>query len=592
MSKQNQPRISEWVEQINIGEVIGSRIALKKSGNSLVGLCPFHQDTKPSLSVSEQKKIFKCFVCGEAGNALSFVKKYDRLEFKQAVAKIAQETGLPNPLAQRKPQDTKPRLQDETQALAALQSFFQKSFPKSAIAAEFVASRKLSVASLERFQLGFAPNKQDQAAFLAQFEDKTLEQAGIITANKEPYFRNRFIFPIRDTSGKTIAFGGRAVYPDQTPKYLNSASSEIFQKKRHLYGLFEYLQDRQASDHLLVVEGYMDVVMLWQHGVTNAVASLGTALGEEQFKLLWRYRDTIVLCFDGDKAGEQAAKKAAERSLAVISTHKHVKLVFLPSGEDPDSYVQKVGKTGWRDFMDQAMPLSEFIAASLKSQETAEGKAEEFAKWNQELQKIPDPLLKNLLYQQLVEATGIRPKNQLDEQALEAPQTHQFMGREARYPFNQAKQQPQPIRKKIQAEKNLEERLIMIIGAILHRGLTESHREALEKLLSKLKPLAEKFPNIQKSIELFALLLAEGVNSSIPQLLAKCMYLGKTEPEIYLAAFEQQLIVEKGVEKGDFEVDVDKCINKIISYALQLVTRLQKQKKPLTARPKWLRVET
>ena len=592
MSKQNQPRINEWIEQINIGEVIGSRIGLKKSGNSLVGLCPFHQDTKPSLSVSEQKKIFKCFVCGEAGNALAFVKKYDRLEFKQAVAKIAQETGLKNPLAERKPQAAKPRLQDELEALRALQSFFQQSFPKSAIAAEFVESRKLSVASLERFQLGFAPSKQDQASFLAQFESKTLEQAGIITANKEPYFRNRFIFPIRDTSGKTIAFGGRAVYPDQNPKYLNSASSEIFQKKRQLYGLFEYLQDRQASDHLLVVEGYMDVVMLWQHGVTNAVASLGTALGEEQFKLLWRYRDTIVLCFDGDRAGEQAAKKAAQRCLAVISTHKHVKIVFLPSGEDPDSYVQKVGKTGWRDFILEAMPLSEFIAASLKSQETAEAKAEEFSKWNQELQKIPDPLLQNLLYQQLVEATGIKPKTQTDEQVLQAPQTQQFMDRQGGYKFNQASQQLQPTRKKIQAEKNLEERLRVIIGGILHRGVKESNHKQLESLLSKLKALEEKFPNIQKPIELFALLLAEGGNSSIPQLLAKCLYLGKTEPEIYLAAFEQQLIIEKGVLKEDFEVDVDKCINKIISYALQLITRLEKKKKPLSARPKWLRVET
>ncbi len=360
--------ITELLDRIDIVDVIAPRINLKKAGRDYQALCPFHAENTPSFTVSPHKQFFHCFGCGKHGSAIGFLMEYEGLDFLDAVESLAQMAGVEVPRSgSRTSADKHTNLYAITDKARRL---FQNNLQNNVQAREYVRRRGLSEKTIETFQIGSAPDAWDYLlrAF-SPAEEPLLMSAGLITRNDSgkvyDKFRHRLIFPIHDRRGRVIAFGGRAIGDEHMPKYLNSPETPLFHKGRELYGL-HLARKHGNSRAVLVVEGYMDVVALHQHGLPNAVATLGTATTPEQVALLMRYFDTVVFCFDGDKAGRKAAWKAMESALPQYRDDKSLKFVFLPQGEDPDSYVNTHGAEAFQRLVGEAMSLSDWLLQGLK----------------------------------------------------------------------------------------------------------------------------------------------------------------------------------------------------------------------------------
>jgi DNA primase len=373
-----QAFIDEVVSRSDIVEIIGARVPLKKSGREFKACCPFHSEKSPSFWVSPAKQFYHCFGCGVHGTVIGFLMQYEKMEFLDAVADLAQRAGLEVPREAQAARD--PGSVDLHEVMGRASRFFEQNLADSSRAHEYVKRRGLDAKTMANFALGYAPDSWDSLLkrFGAHEEDRQrLFQVGLIlerdtrggerTAGFYDRFRDRLMFPIRDGRGRVIGFGGRIIDQGE-PKYMNSPETPLFHKGRELYGLYEARQARADLKRLLIVEGYMDVVRLHQAGIAYAVATLGTATTQEHLHKIFRITSEVVFCFDGDRAGRQAAWRALENALGLAHDGREIKFMFLPDGHDPDTLVAEEGGAGFEARLKNALPLSEYLIEHLRQQ--------------------------------------------------------------------------------------------------------------------------------------------------------------------------------------------------------------------------------
>lgn len=383
--------IQDLLTRVDILEIIGSRIQLKKSGANFWACCPFHSEKTPSFSVNPAKQFFHCFGCGRTGSAISFLMEYSGLTFPEAIEDLAQSIGLTVPhegslISGQNRESKRQRTLALTEIMELASQFYRKELRKSELAIHYLKERGLTGEIAAKFGLGYAPDSWTPLHYcFEQYMAKELVDAGLVidkskdngsTQNgRYDRFRRRIMFPIRNERGQVIAFGGR-VLNDEEPKYLNSPETSLFSKGSELYGLFEARLAIREAQYALVVEGYMDVVALSQLGFSQVVATLGTACTEMHVRKLFRYTDKIIFSFDGDNAGRHAAKRAMESSLGLVNDEKQVAFLFLPSDHDPDSFIRSKGTEAFAEQVKHAEPLSEFLLAEILDEadlETMEG---------------------------------------------------------------------------------------------------------------------------------------------------------------------------------------------------------------------------
>jgi DNA primase len=423
--------IDELLARSDIVEIVGARVPLKKQGREYSARCPFHDERSPSFTVSPTKQFYHCFGCGAHGTAISFLMNYDRLEFLDAVDELAKRAGL------EVPRDTRQRnengdTRDIFSALEAASTFFRRQLAQSDKARGYVEKRGIATEIVERYGIGYAPDGFSSLRDALGTDPRRmqlLERGGLFSKNDKGHvydkFRDRLMFPIHDRRGRVIAFGGRVIDPEDSPKYLNSPETALFHKGRELYGLWQAKQANARLERLIVVEGYMDVVALAQYGVSQAVATLGTATTPEHAELLFRNAPDVYFCFDGDRAGRSAAWKALESVLPRMKDGRQALFLFLPEGEDPDSLVRKEGIAGFDAHLHAATPLSEFFFAHMSADvnlSSLDGKARLAERCKPLLAQIPDGAFGDLMQQRLVELTGVGAR-------ASAPQVHVPMQR-------------------------------------------------------------------------------------------------------------------------------------------------------------------
>jgi len=358
--------IEEIKSRCSIVDVIGRHVVLKKAGNNYKGVCPFHNEKTPSFVVSDTKQIFTCFGCGASGDVIEFVKRYHNLDFQGAVEKLAAEYGIELKKNQYDKESKKAIYYDINREAA---TFFYRSFTRTANPGiEYMKKRGMDAATLKKFGIGYADEKWDSLYrhFMEKGTDiKLLLELGLISQSKGRYYdkyRNRVMFPIINTRGKVIGFGGRAI-ADQTPKYLNSPESSVFLKKNNLYGLNSARQDINKEDYAILVEGYMDVISLYKSGIKNVSASLGTALTESQASMLKRYTDHIILSYDADEAGQAATLRGMD---ILHRMGCKVKVLHIPDGKDPDEFIKKNGKDAFLQLVKKALPFASYKIQKLR----------------------------------------------------------------------------------------------------------------------------------------------------------------------------------------------------------------------------------
>ncbi|MFB9866483.1 DNA primase [Vreelandella sulfidaeris] len=414
--------IDDLLGRVDVVEVVGERVQLKKAGRNYSGLCPFHQEKTPSFTVSADKQFYHCFGCGANGNALRFLMEYDKLPFPEAVEQLAGRLGIDvpregadDPRAQQREQKRK----EGVNLLELSASFYRErlKMQEGQSAQRYLLGRGLSEEVIKSYGIGYAPGGWE--ALKQHLSERGINESvqveyGLLihredTGRTYDRFRDRVMFPIRDLRGRTIAFGGRVMGDDQ-PKYLNSPETPVFHKGRELYGLFEARQASNKLEQLVMVEGYMDVVALAQYGIHNAVATLGTATTEDHLTRLFRLVSRVVFCFDGDRAGRQAASRALETALPQMIDGREARFLFLPEGDDPDTLVRREGSQAFQDRVTCAMPLSEFLfeqAAQGRDLNTVEGRERFASQVLEALNKVPDGMLKSLLLESLAQRSGL-----------------------------------------------------------------------------------------------------------------------------------------------------------------------------------------
>ncbi len=420
--------IDDLLARVDIVEIIEQRVPLKKQGRDWSARCPFHDERSPSFTVSPAKQFYHCFGCGAHGSAIKFLMDYDRLEFVDAVEDLAARVGLkvPHDAGRRAPQE------DSTDLYALLgncTTFYQRELAKNEKARAYFQSRGLDAAIIERFQLGYAPEGWESlktALGTSAQRIALLEKSGMLTSGergkKFDRFRDRVMFPIQDRRGRVIAFGGRILAKtDEGPKYLNSPETPLFHKGRELFALWQVRQTHSKIPRLIVVEGYMDVIALFQHGITQAVATLGTATTRDHAELLFRNCADVYFCFDGDRAGRSAAWRAVESVLPRMRDGRQAFFLFLPDGEDPDSIVRKEGHDGFEQRLKNTTPLSEFVFSELGHEvnlATLDGKARLAERARPLLSQIPDGAFRDLMLGELDRIANVRIR--IDAQPVEA----------------------------------------------------------------------------------------------------------------------------------------------------------------------------
>ena len=405
--------IQELLHRVDVVDLIDAYVPLKKAGANFAACCPFHNEKSPSFTVSPSKQFYHCFGCGAHGSAIGFLMEYSGLGFIDAIRELANRVGLQVPDEDlRRPQDG-PQINALTEVMARAARYFYEQLKHSPKAVTYLKERGVSGEIAQKFGIGYAPDGwQNLAAAFDDYAAVELQQAGLVIKNEQgrlyDRFRDRVMFPIMNQKGEVIAFGGR-VLGEGEPKYLNSPETPLFEKGREVFGLPQARAALREKDAAVVVEGYMDVVALAQHGVGNAVATLGTATTATHVQKLMRQVDRIVYCFDGDAAGRKAAWRALENSLEALPEQKSIGFVFLPDGEDPDSYVRSFGTEAFERLMRQATPLSEFLLRELASHcdmTSAEGRSKLVAEAKPLLTRLQTPLLRLQLVKRLAEASG------------------------------------------------------------------------------------------------------------------------------------------------------------------------------------------
>lgn len=431
--------IDTLLARVDIVDVIDRRVSLKKAGQNYQACCPFHNEKTPSFTVSPTKQFYHCFGCGAHGTALGFLMEYEHMSFPDAVAALAQDVGLPIPESVQDSDRPKPppALWD---ALEQAAQFYRQQLKSSPRAIDYLKQRGLTGTIAARYGMGYAPD--DWSPLKQVFNDYSadaLAASGLVIDNERSRydrFRDRIMFPIKNIKGQIVGFGGRVLDKGE-PKYLNSPETPLFHKGSELYGLFEARAAIKAAGRAIVVEGYMDVVALAQHGVEFAVAALGTATTPIHVRTLLRHTDRLIYAFDGDNAGRKAAWRALENSLEALQDGKEISFLFLPEGEDPDSTIRAHGQAAFLRLLDHdTLPLSAFLVRELASGlklDTQEGRASLLKQAKPLLEKITAPMLGSLIQRQIAELAHV-PANELTQMGVKPTIARQAPPRPTRRP--------------------------------------------------------------------------------------------------------------------------------------------------------------
>ncbi|MCB1750720.1 MAG: DNA primase [Gammaproteobacteria bacterium] len=408
--------IDELLNRVDIVDLINSRLPLKKGGKDYQACCPFHDEKTPSFTVSREKQFYHCFGCGAHGSAVGFLMEYEQMDFVEAIEELAVREGLQVPREEGQSQGPDYRPLYATLEKAAL--FYRnqlRTHPEARRAVDYLKLRGLSREVVAEFGIGFAPSGYHNLMNLANGDAEELKRlwvTGMTTESDEgrryDRFRERIMFPIRNHRGDFIGFGGRLL-GEGKPKYLNSPETPVFHKGKELYGLYEARKSVRQLDHLLVVEGYMDVVALAQFGIRNVVATLGTATTTDHLQRLFRAVPEVVFCFDGDRAGRDAGWKALAIALPLMRDGREARFLFLPQGEDPDSLVRQEGVEAFRRRIQTAVPLSRFLFDHLAGQSdtnSAEGRVKLAERAKPLLNQLPEGLFRRMMYRKLSEKVG------------------------------------------------------------------------------------------------------------------------------------------------------------------------------------------
>jgi DNA primase len=417
------------LSRVDVVEVVGRHVELKKAGINHKGLCPFHGEKSPSFIVSPSRQTYHCFGCGVHGDALRFLMEHSGMGFLDAVRDLAQQVGMTVPEDDSSPQEReraaaqKQRQATLSEVLAKAATHYRQQLKDSPRAVAYLKGRGLSGQVAARFGMGYAPDGwRGLASVFPRYDDPLLEESGLVIsqngdsgdeADRKRYdrFRDRVMFPIRSVQGEVIGFGGRVLDKGE-PKYLNSPETPVFVKGRELYGLFEARSALRQKGYVLVVEGYMDVVALAQLGFPNAVATLGTACTAEHVQKLFRFTDSVVFSFDGDAAGRRAAGRALEAALPHATDTRTIRFLFLPTEHDPDSYVREHGEEAFEQCVKQAVPLSRQLlqaAGEGCDLDTAEGRAHMLANARPLWSALPDGALKRQVLAELAQLARLEP---------------------------------------------------------------------------------------------------------------------------------------------------------------------------------------
>ncbi len=406
----------DLLNRVDIVEVVSRYVQLKKGGANYLGLCPFHGEKTPSFSVSPAKQFYHCFGCGVHGNAIGFLMAYAALGYVDAIKELASSVGMQLPEFKPRTKEEIAREERQTDLYAVMEKamdFYRAELKTAPRAIEYLKGRGLTGEIAARFRIGYAPDDwQGLKKIFPEYEDKSLVECGLVIENegkRYDRFRDRVMFPILNARGAVIGFGGRVIGEGE-PKYLNSPETPLFEKGREVYGLVQAREAIHASGRALVVEGYMDVVALAQFDVGYTVATLGTATTPVHVSKLLRLADELVFSFDGDAAGRKAAWRALEVSLPLATDSKPIKFLFLPDGEDPDSFVRRHGKDAFEKLVRESQTLSEFLLGELQSQSNlavAEGRSQFLSAAKPHIQKIEAPALKLQILKEAARLAGV-----------------------------------------------------------------------------------------------------------------------------------------------------------------------------------------
>ncbi|MBL1319686.1 MAG: DNA primase [Methylophaga sp.] len=405
--------IDDLLTRVDIVDVVDVRVPLKKAGKNLQACCPFHNEKTPSFTVSPDKQFYHCFGCGAHGTAIGFLMEYDQMSFPESIQELADLVGMTVPTTSFAPaQPSKQNLYDLMDKVSQYYSHQLQNHPQKTAFENYLQQRGLSPQIIEHFNIGMAPDGWDNILKTFGGNDearKQLDEAGLLSSNDKgrqyDRFRNRVMFPIRDRRGRVVGFGGR-VLDDSTPKYLNSPETPLFHKGSELYGLFQARKANRKLERVIIVEGYMDVIALAEYGITNSVATLGTATTPDHLRQLLRSSPELVFCFDGDRAGREAAWRAAENAMPLLGGNHQLKFMFLPDGEDPDSVVRQQGADQFNALVDQAQNYSDFFLATLEAQvdiSSMDGRARLIEIAKPYLRQIPTGIYRDMLEKRLAE---------------------------------------------------------------------------------------------------------------------------------------------------------------------------------------------
>lgn len=407
-----QSFVQELLNRVDIVEVVERHVPLKRAGANFSACCPFHSEKTPSFTVSASKQFYHCFGCGAHGTAIGFLMEYVGLSFPDAVKELAARVGMQVP--EDRATVRLPRSAQVHEVLFEATRYYREQLKHSDRAKAYLKGRGVSGELAARFGMGYAPpGWQNLAAVFPEYGDRALVESGLVIQGEDgkryDRFRDRIMLPILNQRGLVIGFGGR-VLDQGEPKYLNSPETPVFEKGRELYGLYQARQAIREAGAVVVVEGYLDVVALAQHGVGNVVATLGTATTPQQIQVMLRHSDRVVFCFDGDAAGRRAAWRALENSVAQLADGKQVSFLFLPEGDDPDSYVRRAGREGFERLLQGAQPLSTFLVGELArhvDRSSEEGRAKLLQEARPLVTRITAPALGLLVRKRLAEVAGL-----------------------------------------------------------------------------------------------------------------------------------------------------------------------------------------
>ncbi len=489
-----QSFIQDLLGRVDIVEVVDRHVKLKRAGANYVACCPFHSEKSPSFTVSPTKQFYHCFGCGAHGTAVGFLMEHSGMGFVEAVKDLAQSVGMKVPEEPRSETAQRRAQQGESlhEVLLRAAQHYRNQLKDAPQAIAYLKQRGLSGDIAKRFGIGYVPDEwQNLAAAFSDYDGPMLATAGLVKSKEDgkryDVFRNRIIFPIVDVRGNVIGFGGR-VLGDGEPKYLNSPETPVFEKGRELYGLYQARRAIRDAGRVLVVEGYMDVVALAQAGIEYAVATLGTATTPLHVQKLLRQADEIVFCFDGDSAGRRAAWRALENSLAQIADGKQVRFLFLPEGEDPDTYVRKHGKDVFESLLKSAVPLSKFLLDELTCRVdlgTAEGRAKCVHEAKPLLKQMQATVLRMQIVRELAEKCRLSPEEVAQLCELGATVT--------------ARQQAGPARVLRSPVTPLAEQLLrlLVLSPGLALSLSEEHRALLDA--PEMSPVIDLIETVRES---------------------------------------------------------------------------------------------